>query len=119
MVSGPGALLLSRGPHPYLSLGPSEPRCLGKAGLGLVQGGDFRLDGQSSVLSLTPLCGQPGISVLGMALGKLASCHCPPATLPEQGRKQPPSTYSHMSFKLAPALATIPQIWCLLASPLG
>lgn len=75
-----------------------------------------------SILSpqpVTPLCGQPGISVLGMALGKLASCHCPPATLPEPRQKAAPSPHNHMSFKLAPTLATIPQIWCLLASPLG
>lgn len=87
--------------------------------MGLVQGGDLRLDGQSSALSLTPLCGQPGISVLGMGLGKLASCHCPSVFSQSRGRKQPLSTHSHMSFKLAPALVTIPQIWCLLASPLG
>lgn len=49
-----------------------------------------------SILSpqpVTPLCGQPGISVLGMALGKLASCHCPPATLPEPRQKAAPSPH--------------------------
>lgn len=50
------------------------------------------MDGQSSALSLTPLCGQHGISVLGMALGKLASCHCySPGTVAER------SPHSHMS----------------------
>lgn len=87
--------------------------------MGLVQGGDLRLDGQSSALSLTPLCGQPGISVLGgtrqASFLSLTFSYSPRA----EAESSLLPTYSHTLFKLAPALVTIPQIWCLLASPLG
>lgn len=120
MASGPGALLLSRG-----SASLPQPRTLRTKMSGKNRGGfgiGRRLEVGWSILSPQPdspvwaawyLCSGNGTRQASFL--SLPFSYSPRA----EAESSPLSTYSHTLFKLAPALVTIPQIWCLLASPLG